>query len=236
MTKAITGAAAMQLVEQGKLELDEPIGEVLPELGEVAGARQASTPTASRAAPAQAADHAAPSADPHRRLRLRHLERRHRALPDRRRACPGITSCKNAALTTPLLFDPGERWEYGINIDWAGKVVEAVSGQKLERVSARATLRAAGHDRHRLLHRRRRCASSPGRSMHARRRTARSSRSSSRCRRSRSSSWAAAASTARPRDYLAFLQMMLHGGELDGGAQCCGRRPWRRCAKNDMGD
>ena len=35
------------------------------------------------------------------------------------------------ALTTPLLFDPGERWEYGINIDWAGKMVEAVSGQKL---------------------------------------------------------------------------------------------------------
>ncbi|HSA79912.1 MAG TPA: serine hydrolase domain-containing protein, partial [Geminicoccaceae bacterium] len=35
------------------------------------------------------------------------------------------------ALRTPLLFDPGERWEYGINIDWAGKMVEAVSGQKL---------------------------------------------------------------------------------------------------------
>ena len=33
-----------------------------------------------------------------------------------------------AALTTPLLFDPGERWNYGINIDWVGKMVEAVSG------------------------------------------------------------------------------------------------------------
>src|SRR6185436_15322150 len=44
---------------------------------------------------------------------------------------PGVGSCKNIALTTPLLFDPGERWEYGINIDWAGKMVEAVSGQKL---------------------------------------------------------------------------------------------------------
>ncbi len=30
-----------------------------------------------------------------------------------------------------LLFDPGERWEYGISTDWAGKVVEAVSGQTL---------------------------------------------------------------------------------------------------------
>ena len=44
---------------------------------------------------------------------------------------PGIISCQNKALTTPLLFDPGERWFYGINIDLAGKMVEAVSGQKL---------------------------------------------------------------------------------------------------------
>jgi CubicO group peptidase (beta-lactamase class C family) len=45
---------------------------------------------------------------------------------------PGITTCTNAALTTPLLFDPGEGWEYGINIDWVGKIVEAASGQKLD--------------------------------------------------------------------------------------------------------
>ncbi|MCY4565214.1 MAG: serine hydrolase, partial [Gammaproteobacteria bacterium] len=44
---------------------------------------------------------------------------------------PGIITCEEAALTTPLLFDPGEKWDYGINIDWAGKMVEAVSGQKL---------------------------------------------------------------------------------------------------------
>lgn len=46
---------------------------------------------------------------------------------------PGITTCTNAALTTPLTFDPGDRWEYGINIDWAGKMVEAASGQTLDR-------------------------------------------------------------------------------------------------------
>ena len=44
---------------------------------------------------------------------------------------PGVITCQNAALTTPLLFDPGERWFYGINIDWAGKMVEAVSGLRL---------------------------------------------------------------------------------------------------------
>jgi methyl acetate hydrolase len=44
---------------------------------------------------------------------------------------PNIASGKIAALKTPLLFDPGERWEYGISIDFAGLAVEAVSGKKL---------------------------------------------------------------------------------------------------------
>ena len=41
-------------------------------------------------------------------------------------------SGKLAALNAPLAFEPGERWEYGINIDWAGRMVETVSGQDLE--------------------------------------------------------------------------------------------------------
>ena len=44
---------------------------------------------------------------------------------------PGNTG-KLASLRLPLVFDPGERWEYGINLDWAGRVVEAVSGLPLE--------------------------------------------------------------------------------------------------------
>lgn len=44
---------------------------------------------------------------------------------------PATSSCENAALRLPLLFDPGERWNYGINIELAGKVIEAVSGKKL---------------------------------------------------------------------------------------------------------
>ncbi|MBV8391559.1 MAG: beta-lactamase family protein, partial [Alphaproteobacteria bacterium] len=38
-----------------------------------------------------------------------------------------------AALSTPLLFDPGEHWEYSIAIDWAGLMVEKVSGKRLDR-------------------------------------------------------------------------------------------------------
>jgi methyl acetate hydrolase len=44
---------------------------------------------------------------------------------------PGIITCQNKALELPLVFDPGERWDYGINIDWVGKAVERVSGQRL---------------------------------------------------------------------------------------------------------
>ncbi len=44
---------------------------------------------------------------------------------------PGILTCKHAALETPLVADPGDAWEYGPGIDWAGKAVEAVSGQRL---------------------------------------------------------------------------------------------------------
>src|SRR5215831_6263820 len=130
MTKALTATAAMQLVEQGKLQLDEPISKVLPELAApqvLEGfddkgqpkMRPAKRPITLR----QLLTHTAGftydlwDADTAQYVKVANL--------------PGIISCKNAALTTPLAFDPGDRWEYGINIDFAGKAVEAVSGQRL---------------------------------------------------------------------------------------------------------
>jgi CubicO group peptidase (beta-lactamase class C family) len=130
MTKAITGAAAMQLVEQGKLKLDSPAKEVLPKLGEVEvleGFDAAGKPRTRKA---------------RRDITLRHLLTHTAGFgydiwsPEIGKymevmEVPGIIGCQDKALTTPLLFDPGERWFYGINIDWAGKMVEAVSGRKL---------------------------------------------------------------------------------------------------------
>jgi CubicO group peptidase (beta-lactamase class C family) len=49
-----------------------------------------------------------------------------------RSGTPGIITCKNDALKTPLMTDPGTRWEYGTNIDFVGKAVEAVSGKRLD--------------------------------------------------------------------------------------------------------
>ncbi len=48
-----------------------------------------------------------------------------------REAVPGVISCRRDALKTPLIFDPGTRWHYGINIDFVGLAIERVSGQTL---------------------------------------------------------------------------------------------------------
>jgi CubicO group peptidase (beta-lactamase class C family) len=132
MTKAITATAAMQLVERGKLSLDRPAGEVVSSLSaaKVLEGFDAAGKPRLRA--------------PKRPITLKHLLthtagfayeiwRPEIAQYQSVTGTPGITTCTNAALTTPLLFDPGDRWEYGISIDWVGKMVETVSGQKLDR-------------------------------------------------------------------------------------------------------
>ena len=135
MTKAITGAAAMQQVEQGKLGLDTPAKSVIPSLGDVVvleGFDEAGKPKTRKA---------------RRDITLRHLLTHTAGFgydiwsPELGKyqevmGVPGVISCQNIALTTPLLFDPGERWFYGINIDWAGKMVEAASGKKLGKYMA----------------------------------------------------------------------------------------------------
>jgi methyl acetate hydrolase len=130
MTKAITGTAAMQLVEQGRLDLDRPASDWVADLGNVEvleGFDDTGRPV-TRA--------------PKRPITLRHLLTHTAGFSyeiwnpsiiryQEATGVPGIIGCENAALRTPLLFDPGDRWDYGINLDWAGKMVEAVTGQRL---------------------------------------------------------------------------------------------------------
>jgi CubicO group peptidase (beta-lactamase class C family) len=143
MTKAITATAAMQLVERGKLGLDTPARDVVEGL-----------------AKAQVLEGWDPAGQPRLRAPRRPITLRHLlthtagfsyeiwrpeiAQYQTATGTPGITTCTNAALTTPLLFDPGDRWEYGINIDWAGKMVEAVSGETLDRYLEQNIFRPLG--------------------------------------------------------------------------------------------
>jgi methyl acetate hydrolase len=131
MTKAITAVAAMQLVERGKLALDLPIAAVLPDLADPQVLEGFDAHGKPRLRPAKAA------------ITLRHLLTHTAGFTydmwnaDNARylehtGLPGITTCRNASLMTPLVFDPGTGWDYGINIDWAGKAVEAASGDDLE--------------------------------------------------------------------------------------------------------
>lgn len=130
MTKALTATAALQLMEQNKLDLDSPAGKWLPELNEV----EVLTGFDAEGQPL--------TRPPKQPVTLRHLlthtagfgyeflneeVQRYQAAKD----VPEFLSCDKRALRLPLLFDPGERWAYGINLDWVGQVVEAVSGQSL---------------------------------------------------------------------------------------------------------
>ena len=120
ITKPVTAAAVMACVDRGLLRLDAPIAESLPEFnapgdvrpwrGEVT-LRHLLTHTAGFSYEAWNAN------------TLRYVAAT---------GMPSTQTGKLAALRLPLAFDPGDKWEYGINIDWVGRIVEAVSGQSLD--------------------------------------------------------------------------------------------------------
>ncbi|MGI8554401.1 MAG: serine hydrolase [Dehalococcoidia bacterium] len=66
------------------------------------------------------------------RHHLRNLECQHGPLPEAQQQPLRRLGHKRVAACMPLVFDPGERWEYGINTDRAGKTVEMASGQSLD--------------------------------------------------------------------------------------------------------
>jgi methyl acetate hydrolase len=130
MTKTVTSVAAMQLVERGKVALDQPVAEFVPELVDLQVLAGFDLNGGPRLRPAK------------RPVTLRHLLTHtsgfgHEVWSEdiaRYQAATGTPTHgtqTNASLRLPLLFDPGERWEYGIGLEWVGKAIEAVSGMTL---------------------------------------------------------------------------------------------------------
>lgn len=130
MTKAVTGVAAMRLVEQGYLDLDAPADRVCRELADVevlvgfdADGRPVTRPRATEITLRNLLTHTSGFAYEFWNADLlRYLEVT---------GAPRLAARSVAALIQPLTSDPGTRWEYGIGIDWAGQMIERVTGERL---------------------------------------------------------------------------------------------------------
>jgi methyl acetate hydrolase len=124
MTKPITSIAAMQLIEQGRFTLDDPVEKHLPQFAGLQVFEQFDVATgAYRLRPAtQAATvrhlftHASGLGYPFTHPVVRDFK------PRAGEECP----------VGPLLFDPGEGWLYGTGVNWLGRLVEKMSGKPLE--------------------------------------------------------------------------------------------------------
>lgn len=132
-TKAITGVTALQLIEEGKLRLEDAARQYVPEIAEL----QVLTGFDAQGQPT--------TRPPKRDITVNDLmlhtsglcyeffsedDLRYRTV----KGIPTIVSATNAAIQTVLLHDPGERWTYGVSIDWLGKVVEQQRGKRLGEV------------------------------------------------------------------------------------------------------
>jgi methyl acetate hydrolase len=125
MTKPITSAALMQLVEQGRIGLDDPAEKYLPELAglkvlekfDPATGDYSVRPVTKKPTVRHFLTHTSGLAYPFTSAIWRDLKPR---------------AGETYPFGGPLLFEPGERWHYSTSTDVVGRLIEVVSGQKLE--------------------------------------------------------------------------------------------------------
>lgn len=129
MTKAVATTAALQLVEQGRLNLDATVASILPEFDQLQvldgfdGDQPRLRAPASQATVRQLMTHTAGlgyffTSD----KLMRYLVQT---------GAPSPLSGEKRSLSVPMVNDPGTAWAYGVNTDWLGLVVEKITGQSL---------------------------------------------------------------------------------------------------------
>ena len=134
MTKMVATVAALQLMEEGKLDLDAPVEEYRPEFGDLQvlegfdGDTPRLRPPASKATVRQLITH---TSGVSYWFWNRDIVRWEAVT-----GTPNVLAGENRCFTAPLVADPGTRFEYGINTDWLGKVIEAAGGATLDAVIA----------------------------------------------------------------------------------------------------
>ena len=134
-TKAITGTAIMQLVEEGLLSLHDPAKKYVPDIAAIevltgysADGKAQTRPAAGDITVLDLMTHTAGFCYEffsHDDLKFR-----------TEKEIPTVVSSTYASIRTVLLHDPGERWTYGVNIDWLGLIVEKIRGKRLGAVFA----------------------------------------------------------------------------------------------------
>lgn len=130
-TKAVGSLAAMIMIDRGKMSMDTPVADVLPDWNRLRVLDGWDGDTPLMRAPRTTAT-------------MRHLAT-HRSGLEYEFWCsetaryleatghPSILSGTKASLSYPLMYDPGERWGYGPSIDWLGQAVEALDGRRVDR-------------------------------------------------------------------------------------------------------
>jgi methyl acetate hydrolase len=220
MTKMLVTVAALQLAEQGSLDIDAPVDTYRPEFAEIQVLEGFDGDTPRLRAPAS-------------RATVRHLLTHTTGLAywfwdssiaryEQVTGLPGAGTGRGEAFKAPMVADPGTRFVYGINTDWLGRVVEAVTGKGLDVVlkegvtgplgmdhtsfvlsDAQATTRAAVHVK-----------DGSGNWYDA----------GDVVNRTDPDWWAGGHGLySTPRDYIRFQRALLRGGELDGARILSGK-------------
>lgn len=131
MTKLVTALSVLQQVEAGRLKLDTPVGDIVPQFNalQVLEGFDGETPRLrapkSRATIRQLLSHTSGLAYDIWNFDLAKYEQ----VTGHPRLGTGL---RESLYSEPLVSDPGTRFNYGTSMDWAGLAVEAVTGQRLE--------------------------------------------------------------------------------------------------------
>jgi methyl acetate hydrolase len=130
MTKMVATVAALQLVEQGKLDLDAPVEQYCPEFAKVQvlervdGAKPVLRAPASKATVKNLITHTSGLGYWFWNADITAWESA--------TGTPNVLSGSKVVFTAPMVAEPGTKFVYGINTDWLGQVIEAAGAKKLD--------------------------------------------------------------------------------------------------------